>query len=129
MFRRWLSGWLVLAILFTQVATAAHACPMMQGAAMAGMPCAQAAMASGPAASLDADQPGVCQQHCQFGHTHQPAAPDQTPHAPAIVPVLLFELAVADAPRADTTAWAQRARVRDRAPPLAHSIAHCCYRI
>ena len=134
--RRRLSGWLAMAILFMQLATAAYACPAnaanrapgeMAAAAMAGMPCAEA-MAQGTA--LDAEQPGLCQQHCQFGHTQQPSDPWPLLQAPAATPLLLFVLAPAALP-AVAPGWAQRARARthERAPPLAHSILHCCFRI
>lgn len=128
--RRWLSGWLVLAILFTQIATAAYACPAMKLAApdasMAGMPCAE--MMS-DAITLDAAQPGLCLQHCQFGHTQQPSDPAQPVVAgsPVLLPWVTLQLALA--PGLDRPAWLEHARSRQRIPPTAHSILHCCFRI
>jgi hypothetical protein len=131
--RRWLSAGLVLVTLFTQLATAAYACPAVRAAvagdtatAMAGMPCAQR-MAQG--LPMDADQPGLCAQHCQYGNTQAPA--DHAPLAPPAQVALLpmFTLAPAAEPAAVRSAWAAREHSRSHAPPLAHSIAHCCFRI
>ncbi len=131
--RRRLSGWLMVAILFMQVATAAYACPANNafsagaaGAATAGMPCA-GAMAQG--SSLDAEQPGLCQQHCQFGHTQQPSDPWPLLQAPWVDARLLFVLGPVAPPAAARPGWVQRVRTRGPAPPLAHSIEHCCFRI
>lgn len=130
--RRWLSGTLVLAILFTQLAIAAYACPATHGSpgdaaqAQPVMPCAQM-MTSGMA--LDPDQPGLCQQHCQFGNTQQTGDAVQSLSLPAATLGLAcsvtpaFALALGSAVRA-----AQQLR-RERAPPLPHSIAHCCHRL
>ena len=65
-----------MALLFSQIAVAAYACPAMgerqPGAAdtmaMAGMPCAEMMAAGVP---LDPEQPTLCMQHCQFGTTTQ----------------------------------------------------------
>jgi hypothetical protein len=62
--RRWLSGALTTAILFTQLAVAAYACPPADAAralpvAMAGMPdCHEADGGGNPA------QPQLCKAHC-----------------------------------------------------------------
>lgn len=122
---RWLANGLMLAILFTQIATAAYACPMNQAAAQA-VPCA--AMAAMQAA-LDTEQPGLCQQHCQQGNTQQ--APDHNPVVPLPAPALvaLFSLSPVVPLAADGARLAAHERRRDHAPPQAHSILHCCYRI
>ena len=121
----------MVAMLFTQLATAAHACPMMTGhqtagGAVAGMPCA-AMMAMGVAP--DADDPGLCQQHCQFGKNQQPADAQLAPHVDAPVLLPLFTLApvvvAGDAP----AAWAEHARRLERVPRAPHSILHCCMRL
>ncbi len=89
-------------------------------------PCAL--MSSRPA-TMDPDLPGLCFQHCQ-ADTGQPP-PDnagsvvvQLPAAP-----LLFQLAAAVPPVAQAPAWLAREHQRERAPPDAHRVAHCCYRI
>lgn len=121
----------MMAILFTQLATAAYACaarPDADSAAagMAGMPCAEMMSA---AAMLDADQPGLCMQHCQFGTTQQAANP--LPPLGLAVPALLalYPVTPSVVPSGATAAWTEHWRTRDRAPPSPHSILHCCYRI
>ena len=66
--RRWLSGWLIVQLLFMQLATAAYACPQL------GPPLAvNAAMSelmpgcNGDMAAMDSDQPQLCKPHCQAG--------------------------------------------------------------
>ena len=57
--RGWLSGWLIALVLFTQLATAAYACPQLSpasddaAAAMAAMPDCEGSMPT----SMDPDQP------------------------------------------------------------------------
>jgi hypothetical protein len=127
MFRRWVSGTLVLAVLFTQLATAAYACPSSMGSdepqTAPAMPCAQMLGAS---MTLDPEQPGLCQQHCQFGNTQQAGDPVQA----LALPVVLLAFPRIAIPGADSTAdlaaWADHERRREPAPP--HSILHCCLR-
>ncbi len=130
-----LIGIVSIVLLFSQIAVAAYACPAMSERtdqvssdmiAMAGMPCA-AMMAAG--VPLDPEQPTLCMQHCQFGSTTQ-----VVDHLPAVfVPVTAFPalFTVSGDERLDLglSSWAEDDRLRDRPPPLAHSIAHCCYRI
>lgn len=124
-----------MALLFSQIALAAYACPAMSErtgrvsgdmAAMAGMPCAEM-MATG--VPLDPEQPTLCLQHCQFGSTTQVV--DHVP--PVFTPVTAFPslFTVTFDERLDLclSSWAEDERLRDRPPPIAHSIAHCCYRI
>ncbi len=132
--RRRLSAWLVLAILFTQVATAAYVCPMAAPAgqregssAMVGMPCAQMMSGAGVKA-LDPAQPGLCMHHCMdasqtFDPAHTPSVP-----APAPLPSLAVRLPERSDP-SDLQAWSAHRRSRERAPPLPHSLDHCCFRI
>ena len=129
-FRRWLAGWLVLATLFTQLATAAYACPTGAGTGAepaVAMPCGMAMDGGATMAQLDPEQPGLCVQHCQ--------APSQAldqGHSPSVpAPAAMTALAVAAAPAAvdESVAWASRSLRRDRIPPPPHSILHCCFRI
>lgn len=68
-FTRLLSGWLVLTLLFAQVASAAYACPQGLASsapvqqAMAEMPGCDGHMAAG----LDDAQPSLCKAHCEQG--------------------------------------------------------------
>ncbi len=124
----------MVAMLFTQLATAAYACPAMHSgqpqdggmAGMAGMPCAAMAPAS---MALDADQPGLCMQHCQFGSTQQPADAPQPfgVAAPALLP--LFTLAPAAVTPGLPAAWTAHRRQLERVPRAPHSLVHCCWRI
>lgn len=134
--RRWLSGSLLLAILFTQVVTAAYACPTHRagvggdptaGAALANLPCeAMLAMA----VELDPEQPGLCAQHCQIPSTVVTADAGQAGLMPALAPAPgHVALAPAPARAVDDTPWPQRQRHHDRMPRLAHSVVHCCYRL
>jgi hypothetical protein len=135
--RRWLSSWLVLAVLFTQLATAAYACPMAVAAAGQGLGSAATAAAtsatpcaermSGGGAALDPEQPGLCMQHCTDGsQTFDPANAPSVP-APALLPALTLRLPAAAS--LGLSAWAAQQRSRERDPPVPHSIDHCCYRI
>ena len=131
--RRWVSGGLILAVLFVQLASAAYACPMQrsgtpQPSPMAGMPCADPTAAG---TALDAEQPGLCLQHCQFGATQQPPPLDAvaTLLAPALPTPFLFVIAPVRTAEIDGLRWLQRQRTRERTPSLAFSITHCCWRI
>ena len=128
-----LIGILSMVLLFSQIAVAAHACPAMgertgsaDVAAMVGMPCAEM-MAAGM--SLDPEQPMLCMQHCQFGSTTYVI--DHMPSVLATVTALpaLFTVTVDERLDLGLCSFAQNERLRNRPPPLSHSIAHCCYRI
>lgn len=129
---RWLSGWLIVAILFSQFAVAAYVCPQARAAAdpdavaMAGMPCAAT---MGAASALDPDQPGLCLQHCQFGSTSAQPADHAAALVIAFVAWLLFTLIPTATRPAGGLVWLTRERRRDRAPPPPHSILHCCHRL
>jgi hypothetical protein len=133
--RRWLCGTLVLAVLFAQLATAAHACPAGRAAggaadvasapmAQAAMPCAEMLGAGMP---LDADEPGLCQQHCQFGNTQH--CGDAAQPLPMATLALLYVVPQPVLALPAVAAWGWTGAYRERAPPLPHSIAHCCYRL
>ncbi len=128
---RWLAGALIVAILSMQIATAAYVCPMNSGqtvtqsSATVDMPCA-GTMA--PGIAIDPAQPGLCLQHCLFGKSQAPADSEKSfPSAPELV--LTFVLDALDTSMDERVGFAQHLRTRDRAPPLLHSILHCCYRI
>lgn len=84
-FKRWVSGGLVLLLLFMQLATAAYACPaelqaLRNAAAMQAMP-AMADCDANMARDMDAEQPQLCKAHCQQGEqvTGVTAMGDWTP--------------------------------------------------
>lgn len=123
---------LSMVILFAQVAIAAYACPATTSAVdagaqdMAGMPCAEM-MAAG--VELDTEQPMLCMQHCQFGSTTQVVDPVSTVFVQATAFPPTRALTVEGSLDTALSSWAEAERLRDRPPPIAHSIAHCCYRI
>jgi hypothetical protein len=130
-----LIGILSMALLFSQIAAAAYICPAMneradrgsaEMAAMAGMPCAEMMAAGVP---LDPLQPALCIQHCQFGSTTQVVDHSPVVFAPVTAFPALFTISVDERLDVDLSSWAEVERLRDRPPPLSHSIAHCCYRI
>lgn len=99
--RRWLSAWLFVVLLFTQIATAAYACPQIVAGVptaspagaefatpMADMPGCDGDMAS---AAMDPQQPQLCKAHCEPGwQTVNPASsasPSDLP-TPALLAVL-----------------------------------------
>ena len=96
-----LSDWLIAVLLFTQLATAAYACPQL-APAPADAVAAMAAMADcdgNMPASMDPDQPQLCKAHCEVGQTSvnsQAAAPD-APAAMAVGAALVGVVDVADA--------------------------------
>jgi hypothetical protein len=128
--RRCWTGCVVVALLTVQLATAAYACPKEAAsaelAAMAGMPCAEMMAGTG---SVDADQPGLCHAHCQ-ADASRPTL-DPSPSASLLAPALLQMVAPTPAPKLSAAPawWAAHERKRDRAPPEAHSLHHCCYRL
>jgi hypothetical protein len=117
-----------LALLFMQLAVAAHACPARSAGApdtsMAGMPCETMA----GQVAFDTDQPALCFAHCQ-ADAAQPQ-PDLTQPVVSFAATLALPIPVAPASSAgDAPAWRAHERERGRAPPAPHSIAHCCWRI
>lgn len=79
-------------------------------------------------ATLDTEQPGLCLRHCQQGNT-QAADHSPVPLPPLPALVALFTLRPSVTLAAEGSQLAAHERRRDHAPPLAHSVLHCCYRI
>ncbi len=101
--RGWLSAWLVVVLLWTQLATAVHACPRLAPAAEAGV--AGVALVPRPdggdelPASVDPGQPSLCQAHCEAGKSSL-SRPEVAPDAPQVMAVgaaLVGVVDVADA--------------------------------
>jgi len=116
---------LLFALLWTQLAVAAYACPALTvtGTAAASMHDCE----SGGAAPAipDPDNPNLCLQHALQGDQRIDSGPG-TPPAPA--PGLLIGIAPVDAsPQLATLITAQARVLRAAAPPK--SIVHCCFRI
>jgi len=87
----WVSGTLVMLLLFTQLATAAYACPtelqaLRTDAAVETMPGCDGNMPR----TMDADQPQLCKAHCQQGEQVVGAAAPVSDWTP--MPLLLAVL-------------------------------------
>ena len=100
-FKRWVSGGLVLLLLFMQLATAAYACPaelqaLRNEAAMAAMPGCDSNMPR----EMDTGQPQLCKAHCQQGEQVFGAAPvgDWTPWPLLLAVIDWRQAALADLP-------------------------------
>lgn len=121
-----------MVLLFSQLAVAAYVCPAMnsaaagEAAAMAGMPCAEM-MAGG--IDLDPEQPVLCLQHCQFGATTHAVDHLVPAFAPVTALPALFTVSLDEDLSLVLRAMAEQERERQLSPPLALSIAHCCFRI
>jgi hypothetical protein len=116
--RRWLSGWLMAVLLFTQWVTSAYACPMIAAAANA-----PAALASMPGCdghmpgAMDPDQPQMCQAHCTQGsQTVQSVPGADTPPPPAVLRVALLDWT--QATQAPVRSANRDAPLATGAPPL-----------
>ena len=85
--RRWVSGGVMVALLFMQLATAAYACPQLAldlsdaehaASAAVSMSASMPDCHAMPADSMDSDQPALCKAHCSKDaqSTAAQAAPD-----------------------------------------------------
>ena len=116
---RWLSGWLVLALLFMQLATVVHACPRLavpdpQPAAQDAMPgCTMAGMSG-------ADDPAslLCRVHCQQGQqAFNPSAPAADLAGACVLVAVLDWAVTAPAGGATPLSLAPTSGVASGAPP------------
>ena len=120
-FKRWVSGGLVMLLLFMQLATAAYACPaelqaLRNAAEMAAMPGCDGNMPR----DMDADQPQLCKAHCQQGEQAIGATPvaDWTPW-PLLWAVIDWRQAVhADLPPARAWSGPPPGAVPAGSPPI-----------
>lgn len=99
--RGWLSGWLIAVVLFTQLATAAYACPLIAAASedakavMAAMPDCDGTMPE----RMDPEQPQLCKAHCEAGKStvNSQAAAQDAPPAMAVAAAWVGVVDTADA--------------------------------
>lgn len=92
---------------------------MSTATSAAGMPCADM--------MGDDGLTGLCIEHCKGGsQSMEPAATLAVP-LPALLPLFTVDPLQVDS--GGPVVWAAGERRRDRDPPLAHSLAHCCYRL
>jgi hypothetical protein len=126
--RSWLACLLAVVLLCTQLLTAAYACPAIAQALhqsdMVAMGCE--GMLSG-GTSLDAEQPGLCFDHCRADAAQQPADGTQLQLAAALLLALLLVLPMRVAGGASLP-WRALRRRPARARPQPHRIEHCCFR-
>jgi hypothetical protein len=120
-FRRWVSGGLVMLLLFMQLATAAYACPtelqaLRAEADMAAMPGCDGNMPRG----MDADQPQLCKAHCQQGEQVVGASPsgDWTPWPLLLAVIDWRQSAHADLPHARVWSGPPPGAVSPGSPPI-----------
>lgn len=118
---------LLFALIWTQLAVAAYACPAfttMTTAAASAHDCESGGAAP---AIPDPDNPNLCLQHALQGDQRIDSGPG-TPPFPVPAPGLLIGAAMVDAsPQLATLITAQSRVLRASAPPK--SIAYCCFRI
>lgn len=120
-FKRWVSGGLVMLLLFMQLAAAAYACPaelqaLRDDAAMEAMPGCDGNMPRG----MDADQPQLCKAHCQQGEQAVGASPsgDWTPWPLLWAVIDWRQSADADLPRALAWSGPPLGAVLPGSPPI-----------
>ncbi|HEX9390981.1 MAG TPA: hypothetical protein VF928_06685 [Usitatibacteraceae bacterium] len=120
--KRGFSIWVLVALIFMQLAQSAYACPMMAQTAI------EPAMAAGASSSpddMDMAQPGLCQNHCEYGQQNVNDA--SSPWASLIMaPSFVAFLPVIE-PVSLPPASFFPALIRATAPPI--SIRNCCFRI
>lgn len=128
-YRRCVAHLLAGALVFSQLAVAAYACPKMSASTTATASTAELGAANspsnpGPCEGMDPAAPNLCYEHCHFGqqtrdHPEPPTVPPAALAVRAIFPPdpsATLRRTSADAP------WRASA-----SPPLA--ILHCCFRI
>lgn len=125
--RAWLSGALVVLMLFSRLAVAAYVCPNLAGtdSGRAMTPCAEMVAQDQAADPL---QPLLCQQHCQWGHGEQTGV-GQALTAAALPPAPLW--VVLPAAAQDLSAQgpvSALALAPERPPPAPLRTLLCCLR-
>ena len=123
--RRWWASGLVLAVLFTQLVTAAHACATVLSTAptAATMPCEHCPH---DAPAPDPTQLGLCMQHCQSGSQSVDSGPALAVSAPAL-PSVFYTLPAPPEPTGPATLSAAPPDALAAASPP-HTLLHCCRR-
>ena len=93
-FKRLIARVAIAAVLFTQLAVAAYACPALTGelgSAPVAVASNQHAGMTGGCQEVDADNSNICQQHCLAGNQSVQAAPHLN-----IPPVAMMSIGVVD---------------------------------
>ena len=120
-FKRWVSGGLVMLLLFMQLAAAAYACPaelraLRAEADMVAMPGCDGNMPRG----MDTDQPQLCKAHCQQGEQLFGASPscDWTPWPLLLAVIDWRQSAHAELPHARAWSGPPPGAVLPGSPPI-----------
>ena len=78
--------------------------------------------------SMDAEQPGLCLEHCKGGsQTLEPGTTGAGVVPPA--PVALFVVPMPFDASDGVRAWQAQWQRRDPASPPPHTLLHCCFRL
>ena len=120
--KRIVSLWLLVAMVFMQLAVSAYACPMLADALHAKTEMVSADPCCDHAGIA---QPGLCQKHCQDGQQNVSDSPAPLPALTYAAPVVL-DLAITQSTSFSTTTLLP-SLLHATSPPL--SIRHCCFRI
>ena len=120
--KRMVSLWLLVAMVFMQLAVSAYACPMLTKAIHANTELASEGPCCDHAGLV---QPGLCQKHCQDGQQNVNDSPAPLP-APAFASAFAIALPVIQPASLPTTTLLP-CLLHATSPPL--SIRHCCFRI
>ena len=124
--KRSASRFLLLAILFAQLAVTAHACPKLFSIGAAEPVAMAVAEGESDCDQMGEQSPNLCAAHCQsglqaVGHADSPSFP------PAVLPGLSVPLiSPIEPPRLEFVH--ARNGIAPAAPPP-HTILHCCFRI
>lgn len=113
--KRWLSGWLMVVLLFTQLLTSAYACPTIAAATSAPIEARMPGCDGNMPGTMDSDQQQLCQAHCSQGSQTVQSAPGVD--APAVPPLLLAILDWSQTALAPTRSAARMAPLATGAPP------------
>lgn len=120
--KRIVSLWLLVAMVFMQLAVSAYACPMLADALHATTEMVSADPCCDHAGIA---QPGLCQKYCQDGQQNVSDSPAPLPALTYAAPVVL-DLAITQSTSFSTTTLLP-SLLHATSPPL--SIRHCCFRI
>ncbi len=121
--RRIISLFAIAALLFTQLAVSAYACPMLMQS-LGDQDEAVSASAS-TSDELDVPQPGLCQKHCQNEQQNVGDSVAPLSHV-ALAPAFVVSLPVIQ-PVLPVSADLSPSLPHATSPPL--SIRNCCFRI
>ena len=123
-FYRKLAGWIgIAAVVFTQLAVSAYACPLPLQSLSEGADAVS--LSDPPSGSLGFVSAGLCQKHCENGQQSVNDSP-QPLASVTLAPAFIVSLGILPPPAPQLTAFSPSLR-HATSPPL--SIRNCCFRI